>query len=162
MIKVGPFWLSLFVTLVWGAVVLAGGFQLSVEVPDSSTDPQLKGAVLLVRTYGCHQPTDATLTAMAEGLVKGRRQSLPVKLTPTSTGVYAIRQQWPAEGTWVLAITGTYRGMISSALVELGPNGKVQAEPLGNGHGKGRLARIVQRKLNPGEIESVLQARASN
>ncbi len=45
---------------------LAGGFQLSVETPAGSADPQLKDIVLIARTYGCHQPADARLSATAE------------------------------------------------------------------------------------------------
>jgi hypothetical protein len=153
-IKTQPYGLSLIFVMAWAAVALAGGFQLSVE-PASTSDPQLKGAVLLVRTFGCHQPDNATLSATAEGIVNGRRQSMPIQLIPTSKGVYAIKQQWPSQGVWVLAITGTYNGMTSSALVELGPNGKVQAT------GKDLSVRIISRKLNAEEIETALKTLAA-
>ncbi|MBI3950696.1 MAG: hypothetical protein HY314_09610 [Acidobacteria bacterium] len=156
-IKSQPYGLSLVLVLVWVAVALGGGFQITVETP-SSTDPELKGAVLVVRTFGCYQPTDAALSGTAEGLVNGRRQSMPIQLTPTSKGIYAIKQQWPAQGVWVLAITGTYRGLTSSALVELGPNGKVQAA---TGKGSGLPVQIVSRKLSAGEIEAALKNLAS-
>jgi len=66
---------SVLAALVGVSTALAGGFQLSVEVPPSPADPEFKNAVLLVRTFGCHQPTDATVSATAQGLVKGRRQN---------------------------------------------------------------------------------------
>jgi hypothetical protein len=119
--------LAIVVTLSSALVGLAGGFHLSVEIPPPSSDSQLKEAVLLVRAYGCHQPSEAALSATAEGIVGGQRKSVPLELTSIEKGVYAIKRQWPAEGAWVLAITGTYLGRTSSALVELGPGGEVQA-----------------------------------
>src|ERR1044071_5439515 len=75
------------------AAALAGGFQLAVEAP-ASGDERAKDAALLVRPYGCHTPADANVTATAEGIVNGRRQSIPLELTPDEKGVYAITQQW--------------------------------------------------------------------
>ena len=86
------------------SAALAGGFQINIEAPDSS-DAELKGAALLVRTYGCHQPWDAEVSATAEGMVDGKRQSMKIELTRTSKGVYAIRKQWASKGVWVVAIT---------------------------------------------------------
>src|SRR5262245_26171300 len=105
--------------------VLAGGFQLSIETPAASNNPKLKDVVLIARTYGCHQPTDAKLSATAVGFVNGRRLSVPVELRSIASGVYGLTQQWPSEGSWVLALTGSYNDMTSSVLVKLGPNGKV-------------------------------------
>ena len=117
--------LSSALLLAIASPALAGGFQLSVETPAGSLDPQLKDVVLIARTYGCHQPADAKLSVTAEGFVGGNRKTLPLELSSIGSGVYAIKQQWPSEGTWVLSLTGAYNGMISSVLVELGPNGKV-------------------------------------
>jgi len=103
----------------------AGGFQLSVETPSSTVNNQTKDAVLIVRTYGCHQPADAKLNATAEGLVRSGRKSIPIELSSIGSGVYAIKQQWPSEGKWVLAFTGAYNGMTYSVMVDLGTNGKV-------------------------------------
>ncbi len=140
-------------------VAFAGGFFISVEAPASVSDPDLKDAVLVVRPYGCHVPTDAALTVTAEGLVNGKRQSLPVKIRPMSTGVFAIDRQWPSEGTWVLAITGEYRGITSSALVKLGANGDVQ---VAGKNGKLLDVQIVQRKLTADDVEKTLNGVAVN
>src|SRR5262249_55923068 len=105
-------------------IALAGGFQLAVDTPRAGGE-RLKDAVLVVRTFGCHQPADAKLTAKAEGIVEGKRDSVPVQLTPTDTGVYAIKQQWPAQGSWVIVITGNYNSMTSSLMIDLAPGGKV-------------------------------------
>lgn len=138
----------------------AGGFQLSVETPAASTDSQMKGVVLIARTYGCHQPADAKLSATAEGLVRGQRKSLAVELRSIGSGVYAIKQQWPSEGAWVLALTGAYNGMTSSVLVELGPNGKVFPNTrLAEGNMKGVHATGARRKWIAQDIDAALQTK---
>lgn len=132
------------------AATVAGGFQLRVHVPESDD------SVVIVRTYGCAQPSKAKLSATAEGLVDGERVSIPIKLKSIDTGVYSVAQQWPDEGTWALAITGLYRRHISSALVELMPDGKVAVHKV-----KGEFtpkAEIVQRKLTQRDIDDLLFA----
>lgn len=157
-IKSGANWLTLIAVLAWGSSALAGGFQLAVEAPQQS-DPELKNAAMLVRTFGCNQPSDAKVTATAEGLVAGNRQSLKLDLMPTSKGVYAINQQWPSEGYWVVAITGIYNGHTSSALVKLGPGGKLEVN---NGVKKEKTVHVVGRKLSAEEIDAALQRLAGN
>ena len=143
------------------SLALAGGFQLSIETPSGSSDPQLKDVVLVTRTYGCHQPADAKLTATAEGLVNGSRKSIPLELRSIGAGVYAIKQQWPSEGSWVLALTGGYNGMTSSVLVELGPNGKVfPGTRLEIGALKGVHAKGARRQLIAEDIDSALRTSA--
>jgi len=143
------------------SAAFAGGFQLSVETPSTSSDAQMKDAVLIARTYGCHQPADARLTATAEGLVNGARKSVALELRSIGSGVYAIKQQWPSEGTWVLAITGAYNGMTSSVLVELGPSGKVlPGTRLDEGAVKGVHARSARRQWIAEDIDKALRTSA--
>ena len=153
--------LSSALLLTIASPAVAGGFQLSVETPAGSADPQLKDIVLIARTYGCHQPADATLSATAEGFVSGNRRSLPLELRSIGSGVYAIKQQWPSEGTWVLALTGAYNGMTSSVLVELGPNGKVLPDTrLEEGNLKGVHAKGARRPWIAEDIDSALRSPA--
>jgi hypothetical protein len=141
--------------------VLAGGFQLSVEAPNASSGAHSKDAALIVRTFGCHTPADAAITATAEGLVSGKRQSLKLELAPDATGVYEIKKQWPSEGAWVVNISGAYNGMTCSLLVELGPNGSVRPDTkIAEGEYKGKYARAERRKFTAQEIDSALQALA--
>lgn len=151
---------SLVLALALSSVAMAGGFQLSVEAPQAN-NPQLKEAALVVRTFGCMTPADAVLTATAEGLVNGKRASLKLDMAQVGTGVYAIKQQWQSEGFWVVAVNGEYKGMTSSLLVELGPNGKVHPETkLVEGTRKGAHVRGSNRKWAAADIESTLQALA--
>lgn len=141
------------------ATTQAGGFQLSIEAPADASAHKVKEAVLIVGTYGCHKPADAILSATAEGVVNGQRRSLPLELVYDSTGVYAVKQQWPSEGSWVLSITGEYNGITSTLIVDLGPNGQVHPDTkLEPGNRKGPHARMLQRKPTTAEIDTALKA----
>ncbi|HKP86267.1 MAG TPA: hypothetical protein VJZ26_09230 [Blastocatellia bacterium] len=143
------------------STAFAGGFQLAVEAPPSSGSHS-KDAALLVRTYGCHTPADANVTATAEGIVNGRRQSIPLELKPDATGVYEIKQQWPAEGTWMLSFTGAYNGMTCTVFVDLGPNGKVYPDTkIESWRKTGAHARAFNRKPTSEDIESALKSLTS-
>jgi len=136
----------------------AGGFQISVQPPDTAK-MSMKDAVLVVRTFGCMQPADANVTITAEGIVAGRRQSLPVELHADDTGVYAIRQQWPAQGRWVLVLTGALHGMTSTVFVELGDKGKVYADTLLEaGQLTGKHARGFRRSPTARDVEAALKS----
>lgn len=136
----------------------AGGFQISVQTPDAAK-MSIKDAVLVVRTFGCMQPADANVTIKAEGIVSGRRQSVPVELQADQTGIYAIRQQWPSEGKWVLVLTGTLHGMTSTVFVELGDKGKVYADTrLEAGELNGKHARGLRRTPTSSDVEAALKS----
>jgi hypothetical protein len=163
------FGLSSLMALVSVSAALAGGFGVLVEIPSDRTDPRLKNAVLLVRAEGCHGP-GSSWSATAEGIVKGRRQSIPLRLTKIDTELYAVKRQWPAEGVWVLALTGRSSwgkapngkpfAAVCRAMVELGPRGDVQvaAQPLAGGR-KHLPVRYVSAERR--EIETALQALAN-
>jgi hypothetical protein len=144
------------------SIVFAGGFQLAVEVP-SASDAHSKDAALLVRTFGCYQPKDANVTATAEGLVNGRRQSVPVEMKLDATGVYELRQQWPTEGTWMLSLTGSYNGMTCTVFVDLAANGKVHPDTfIKPGQKTGTHARAFLRKPTSDDIDAALRALTGN
>jgi hypothetical protein len=150
--------------LAMSASSYAGGFQIAVDTPGKSSDAQVKDVVLIARTYGCLHPTDVKLAATAEGLVNGARQSIPLDLSSTGSGVYAIKQQWPSEGTWVIAlnVVGANNSYVIGALVELGPNGQVlPGTKLEPGAIKGVHARVSQRQSARADIESALRNSAA-
>lgn len=105
---------------------------------------------MLVRADGCHNPAEASITAIAEGRVNGVRRSIPLKFAPVSQpGTYAVIPQWHAEGDWVLRLSGTYLGRDAGALVRLVP-GKFQKQS----------AELFQRKITVEDVESALQSAA--
>ncbi len=87
----------------------AGGFFLTVDAASKSTDPKAKGAFLTARLTGCHEAEKGTLSASAEGIVQGKRQSIPLKLVKLDTpGTFAVARQWPDHGNWVVVLTATH------------------------------------------------------
>jgi hypothetical protein len=96
---------------------------ISIEAPVNPFDPATRGAELLVHTHlrdGVAEVVD--LGGTAEGLVDGARRSIPLRFDATSRpGVFALRRQWPANGSWLLRISLK----TTTALVAIGADGQV-------------------------------------
>jgi len=110
--------------LALAAQLYAGGFFLQAAKPE--TPEALKaGAVLTATVVGCHDPAEATVTAAAIGYVNGQRRTIPLKLSALSApGTFAISQQWPKDGRWVIQISGRVKqGEVTNTLVKAGPSG---------------------------------------
>jgi hypothetical protein len=100
---------------------------LSIELPANPLDPTTKGAFLVVRTYHHDRSVPFPVEGRAEGLVNGQRRSLPLTFDRTATeGVLALRKSWPAEGAWVLVITGMKGEGSVTALVSIAADGEVR------------------------------------
>jgi hypothetical protein len=80
---------------------------ISIESPVNPYDATTRGAALLVHAEireGVAQLAD--LSGTAEGLVNGARRSITLHFDSTSRpSVFALRRQWPAEGTWLLRLS---------------------------------------------------------
>jgi hypothetical protein len=109
------------------ALVLAEGFAFSVGSPVASQDYRAKGAAFVFRTQGCADAAKSQISATAEGVVKGARQSVALKVVAmTKAGVYAVYQNWPAEGEWVVNLKGTCADASAGAIIPIGPKGFVR------------------------------------
>jgi len=129
---------------------LAGGFTFSIGSPVASQDFRSKSAAFVFRTEGCVGPAKPQITGTAEGLVSGARQSVALKLVETSRpGVYAVNQNWPGEGEWVVALKGTCADANAGAIVPIGPNGFVRES-----------SKFFPRPATNAEIETSLKALA--
>lgn len=109
---------------------VAGPPWISIEYPVNPFDRTTRGAHLLVHAYYHGTPIAYPVTGTAEGIVNGERRTLTLRFETTSrTGVYALRKQWPSEGTWTLVINviqgNDEDGSVATALVELSPTGSV-------------------------------------
>lgn len=109
---------------------IAGPPWISIEYPVNPFDRTTRGAHLLVHAYYHGTPIAYPVTGSAEGIVNGERRTVTLRFETTSrTGVYALRKQWPSEGTWTLVINviqgNDEDGSVATALVELSPNGSV-------------------------------------
>ena len=125
---------------------------LSIESPVNPFDATARGAELLVHaTFREGQAQLADLTGSAEGLVNGVRRSVPLRFDATNRpSVFALRRQWPTEGSWVLRIALKS----TTAIVTIDRDGSVGAvrvpiEQMANGD---RVPRAVDAK----EIDSML------
>ena len=95
----------LFATLAMAGNLFAGGFYLTLGNPDASPEARKANAVLTMKASGCGEPWKAQLTAKAIGTVNGQRKEIPLTVTSLSEpGMFALTQQWPKEGRWVIHI----------------------------------------------------------
>jgi hypothetical protein len=144
------------------APLVAGPPWISIEYPVNPFDRTTRGAHLLVHAYYHGTPVGYPVSGTAEGMVDGERRTITLRFETTSrTGVYALRKQWPSEGTWTLVITVTQgdhdRGGVAQALVELSPTGSVASVQVPTQqHAEGRFPR----RLTAGEIEEAVRAQA--
>ncbi len=124
---------------------------ISIEAPVNPYDASVRGAALLVHV-ALHDGTPAAgdLNGSAEGLVAGVRRTVPLRFDATSRpGIFAVRRQWSAEGTWLLRI-----GFSSTtAIVSLDRDGNVAGARIPTTLGSGiQLPRPVSGR----EIDSTL------
>jgi hypothetical protein len=149
-------------TMIASAVAIAGPPWIAIEYPANPLDPGTRGALLTVRTYHHGEPMSYELTGTAEGIVDGRRQSMPLDIRRlTQAGMYAVRWQKPAQGTWVLVITSKQNGSFAAnALVTIDSRGEVSqvsvpSDAIENGRWR------VPRKVAAAEVDAMLKANAA-
>src|SRR3954470_7013515 len=104
--------------------LFAGGFYLQLGNPQANPEAKKANAVLVIKATGCHDPATATLTATAVGMVNGKRQSIPLQVTKLSgIGDFALTQQWPKDGKWVIELVARNGEQFTNTLVKAGPDG---------------------------------------
>ena len=152
--------------LLTGAIALASMLALSpgtvgppwisIEYPPSPYDATTRDALLLVHAFHHGTPMNFPIEGTAEGTVDGKRRSVPLRFTRTSRdGVYALRKQWPVEGSWVLSIAVTQEGdSKAGALVELGARGDVVRVTVPTTQQGGHM---IPRAITGAEIEAALR-----
>lgn len=132
------------------SAAMAGGFWISTNSTAAGSE-----AAAVVQVLGCHKPADATVTGTIEGLVNGHRESMPLALKPSDRpGVYLIGKQKLPEGKWVLAVTATLEGMVTSEVVPLGPAGEIQ--PGYRGQMPDKPGKFMHRKIARADLDAVL------
>jgi hypothetical protein len=144
------------------ARAIAGPPWISIEYPVNPFDRTTRGAHLLVHAYYHGTPVGYPVSGTAEGIVNGERRTITLQFQSTSrTGVYALRKQWPSEGSWTLVIAVTQgendRAGVAQALVELSPTGGVASVQVPTQqHAEGAFPRRVTAQ----EIEAAVRAQA--
>ena len=143
-----------------GASPIFGPPWISIEAPPNPFDATSRGSFLLVHTYHHGEIVASGVTGSAEGVVSGARRTIPLVFdTTTRRGTYALRKQWPNEGTWMLVINTGGQAQGVTALVDISPQGEVAG------------VRVPTRRSSDGwdlpqqvsarDIDQALEARAS-
>lgn len=124
---------------------------LSIEAPVNPADGTAKGAVFLVHAMTHEGPSDLSdVSAFAEGLVSGARRSVALELHATGKpGVFAVRRQWPSDGTWLVRVTLSS----TTAIVSLDSSGNVSGVRIPTMMAEGRP---IPRPVAAREIDSTL------
>ena len=115
--------IALMVVALTAPVIAGTMFRLEVGPPIAAgtgtpvTQQFKKKIVLVVRPRVCDDVAKVQITGTAEGVVNGARQSVALNLMPVdpAQGVYAVLQQWPDEGNWVLQLNGSCSSPKASA-----------------------------------------------
>ena len=99
---------------------------IAIETPPNPFDATSRGAFLVVHTYHHGEVVASGVSGSAEGIVSGARRTIPLVFdTTTRRGSYALRKQWPSEGTWMLVINTGGRAQGVTALVDISSQGDV-------------------------------------
>jgi len=134
-------------SLVAAMLACAEGFTFVIGSPVASQQFQFKAATFVFRTEGCGDAGTAQVSATAEGVVKGERQSVALKVIPGSKpGLYAVFQSWPAEGQWIVNLKGSCGNAHAGAIVPMGPKGFIRES-----------AKFFAHPATEGEIETALK-----
>ncbi len=129
-------------------VLVAEGFTFTIGNPVASQDFQMKSAAFVFRTEGCAEPAKAQIAGTAEGLVKGARKSVSLRVvTSAKPGIYAVFQDWPSEGQWVVNLKGTCASATAGAVVPIGPKGFIRDS-----------SKFFPRLATDAEVETSLKA----
>jgi len=149
-------------TLAVSTVAIAGPPWIAIEYPANPHDPGTRGALLTVRTYHHGDLMSYQLTGTAEGIVNGRRQTMPLDIRRLpQAGMYAVRFQKPAQGSWVLVITSSQgTSFAANAVVTIDPSGGVASVSVpSNTIENGRWR--VPRRVASAEIDAILKNAAA-
>lgn len=139
-------WRFLIANVITPMLALADGFTFILASPVASQQFQFKAATFVFRTEGCDSATPQ-ISATAEGLVKGERKSIELKVASgAKPGIYAVFQNWPPEGQWLVNLKGACGNVTAGAIVPVGPKGFIRES-----------SKILPRPATDSEIETALR-----
>jgi hypothetical protein len=149
-------------TAIVTTVAVAGPPWIAIEYPANPHDPGTRGALLTVRTYHHGELISYQLSGTAEGIINGRRQTMPLDIRRLpQAGMYAVRWQKPAQGSWVLVITSRQgSSFAATALVTIDQSGGVASVSVpSNTIENGRWR--VPRQVASAEVDAILKNAAA-
>ncbi len=90
------------------APVFAGALTLQLDNLKGSPEAIAKNAVVAAHITACRSPEKTIVTATAEGIANGKRQTIPLKVIKLSEpGAFAVTREWPREGAWTVKMIAT-------------------------------------------------------
>jgi hypothetical protein len=102
------------------APLMGGAFVLEIGNPQANPEAVAKGAVLVARVVGCHDPAKAAITGTAESIVNGKRQSAALTIISLDNkGTVGVKREWPADESRLLRLVAQESGMTTSLLVRM-------------------------------------------
>ena len=105
-------------------------------------------AVVTIKAAGCHDPATATVTATAIGFVNGERRTIPLRVDKLSEpGAFALAQQWPKEGRWVIHLVSRNPEQFTNVIVAAGPEGVDRLHPKND----------MRREFTAAEVDAMLK-----
>jgi len=143
------------------AATLVGPPWISIEYPGNPFDRAGRDVFLYVHSFHHASAVDARVSGTAEGIVAGARRTVALEFAKTARpGTYALRRQWPSEGTWMLVISTTSGGVAdgATALVEIAPTGEVSAVRVPTTVRDGWTVPVA---VSAREVDAALRARAT-
>ncbi len=115
--------MPVFAVCILALPLFAGALMLEIGNPASNPEALRDHAVLVARITACHSPEKTIVSASAEGVLNGVRQSTPLKVISLSTaGQFALTREWPKGGTWAIRIVATnpdYKDYATSVVVPI-------------------------------------------
>jgi len=139
-------YVRLVLALAASSQLFAGGFWLQLGNPDASAEARRINGVVIIKAVGCHDPTAAQVSANAIGIVDGKRQTIPLKLTPLAEpGTYVLTQQWPKNGRWVIQVVGKNGEQFTNTLITAGSEGLDRLH-----------AKSDRKQFTEGEVDALL------
>ena len=139
-------------------VPVVGPPWISIEYPVNPYDAATRDAFLVVHAFHHGSPMAFPVSGTAEGLVNGERRSINLEFQKASrTGEFALRKQWPDQGTWTLILKVAQGEDGVSAIVDLAPDGQVARVNVPTRRERGW---VVPAKVVMADIEAGLRARA--
>ncbi|HZL56403.1 MAG TPA: hypothetical protein VFC21_04950 [Bryobacteraceae bacterium] len=143
--------LNLLVTATFLAVpVFAGALTLQVDDLKSNPEAVAKNAAVVAHITACRSPEKTAVTATAEGIVNGKRQTLPLRVVNLSEpGAFAVTHEWPRESIWTVKMIATnpdYKDFATSVVI-----------PIQNDMARPATSRVFYHAPAAEEVNSVLK-----
>jgi hypothetical protein len=146
-------------TTVSSPAPVVGPPWISIEYPVNPYDAATKDAFLVVHAFHHGQAMAFPVSGTAEGLVSGERRSITLDFQKASrTGEYALRKQWPDQGTWTLVLKVLQGEDGVSAVVDLGADGKVSRVNVPTR--RNEQGYVIPARVAMADVDAGLRARA--